>query len=265
MGILDDAIRAHLDLKRRQGAADEELKRLEDEAFGPPTRPGEPDFPDREGEGDAQASGNGSGEGRIAEDVATADAPGGAGDGEATPPVAETDPVEPPPVEEPPPTEPTPPPVEEPPPPPAEEPPPVEHQEPSGQEEQTAFYDQRDAGELELGDLELELDDEVAEVTEVEESVLPAEETAERPVEPPTQPPTESAPEPPIESLDTVEHQIEELEDEPAEESEEAEPPGAPAEEGEEDVLEETPEFLRDAPEDDELWFEQGEPKDFDF
>ena len=36
-------------------------------------------------------------------------------------------------------------------------------------------------------------------------------------------------------------------------------------EEKDEDVLEETPEFLRDAPEDDELWFEQGEPKDFDF
>ena len=32
-----------------------------------------------------------------------------------------------------------------------------------------------------------------------------------------------------------------------------------------EDVLEETPEFLRVAPEDDELWFEQGKPKDFDF
>nr|MDQ3572129.1 hypothetical protein [Actinomycetota bacterium] len=31
------------------------------------------------------------------------------------------------------------------------------------------------------------------------------------------------------------------------------------------DVLEETPEFLRDNPDDDELWFEQGEPKDFDF
>ena len=30
-------------------------------------------------------------------------------------------------------------------------------------------------------------------------------------------------------------------------------------------MLEETPEFLQDAPEDDELWFEQGEPKDFDF
>ena len=32
-----------------------------------------------------------------------------------------------------------------------------------------------------------------------------------------------------------------------------------------EDVLEETPEFLRDAPESDRLWFEQGKPKDFDF
>ena len=30
-------------------------------------------------------------------------------------------------------------------------------------------------------------------------------------------------------------------------------------------MLEETPEFLRDNPDDDELWFEQGQPKDFDF
>ena len=34
---------------------------------------------------------------------------------------------------------------------------------------------------------------------------------------------------------------------------------------GDDDVLEETPEFLRENPDDDELWFEQGEPKDFDF
>ena len=45
MGILDDAIREHLDLKRRLGAEDGELARLEDEAFGPPSRPGDPDFP----------------------------------------------------------------------------------------------------------------------------------------------------------------------------------------------------------------------------
>jgi hypothetical protein len=35
MGALDDAIREHLELKRRQGVSEEELKRKEDEAFGP--------------------------------------------------------------------------------------------------------------------------------------------------------------------------------------------------------------------------------------
>src|SRR4051794_30291663 len=35
--------------------------------------------------------------------------------------------------------------------------------------------------------------------------------------------------------------------------------------EGDEDVLEETPEFLQDAPEHDRLWFEQKPPRDFDF
>jgi hypothetical protein len=39
----------------------------------------------------------------------------------------------------------------------------------------------------------------------------------------------------------------------------------AEAEEGAEDVLEETPEFLRDTPEEDRLWFEQRPPRDFDF
>ena len=38
MGILDDAIREHLDLKRRHGAPEEELKRQEDEALGPARR-----------------------------------------------------------------------------------------------------------------------------------------------------------------------------------------------------------------------------------
>ena len=33
---------------------------------------------------------------------------------------------------------------------------------------------------------------------------------------------------------------------------------------GHEDVLEDTPRFLEDAPEDDDLWFEQKPPKDFD-
>jgi hypothetical protein len=43
MSILDDAIREHLELKRAHGADATELKKLEDEAFGPPGRPGEGD------------------------------------------------------------------------------------------------------------------------------------------------------------------------------------------------------------------------------
>src|SRR3954451_24108159 len=43
MSILDDAIREHLELKRAHGADESEIKRLEDEAFGPPGRPEEPD------------------------------------------------------------------------------------------------------------------------------------------------------------------------------------------------------------------------------
>ena len=42
-------------------------------------------------------------------------------------------------------------------------------------------------------------------------------------------------------------------------------PPAPPAAAKDEDVLENTPDFLEDAPEDDDLWFEQKPPKDFDF
>jgi hypothetical protein len=43
MSILDDAIREHLELKRAHGADEAEVKRLEDEAFGPPGRPDDAD------------------------------------------------------------------------------------------------------------------------------------------------------------------------------------------------------------------------------
>src|SRR4051794_14590223 len=56
MGILDDAIREHLELIRQRGTADSEVQRLEDEAFGPPTRPDEADFPESE---EGVGSGNG--------------------------------------------------------------------------------------------------------------------------------------------------------------------------------------------------------------
>jgi hypothetical protein len=41
--------------------------------------------------------------------------------------------------------------------------------------------------------------------------------------------------------------------------------PDSPDDDGMEDVLEETPDFLRDTPEQERLWFEQRPPRDFDF
>jgi hypothetical protein len=231
MGTLDDAIRQHLELKRQRGATDSELQRLEDEAFGPLSRPGEPDFPEHEGDS-AEQSGNG-----VARDGAVAEAA-----------VAPEAPVPPPPEEER---------VEQP-------------DEPDVAEAQTAIYDQGPGGEPELGELDLELD----------QQATPADEPAA-----PEEPPDTEASEPRIETLDTVEHELPEQEAAPSEEpvpepAEEPQPseeePGPAAEDEEaseeegsdqqrEDVLADTPDFLRDAPEDDELWFEQGKPKDFDF
>jgi hypothetical protein len=48
MGLLDDAIREHLELKRRRGADPTEVEREESEALGP-VRRGEIDLPDRGG------------------------------------------------------------------------------------------------------------------------------------------------------------------------------------------------------------------------
>jgi hypothetical protein len=203
MGTLDEAIREHLELKRRRGATDSELQRLEDEAFGPPSRPGEPDFPEH-----AAASPEQSGNGAVAE-------------AQGEPP------------------------------------------EPEVAEAETAIYDENLGAQPELGEVEL---DEVK--AAADEAPAPSE-------------PTDLAPSvPPIETLDTVEHEVPEQEpgepverEEASAEEEEDQQDDTPGEEGsaeeeadqQDDMLADTPEFLRDAPEDDELWFEQGKPKDFDF
>jgi len=304
MGILDDAIREHLELIREHGAADSEVQRLEDEAFGPPTRPDEADFP--ESEEAPAASANGAAmetavEERELEDPAvhedattlmpsseasedpadTGEADVGTGLEEPTgahiaadqeseemlidnadEPAAEVEQEEPAAEEHQ----------------ILDEPASEVHEEPveeaaEAAEEGTTLYDQSD--ELDI-DLDLQLDEEAA----------PAEPASE---EHPVAAPEGTTPlEPPIESLDTVEHPFhEEIVDEDVEPHDEASPSDEhvvetpapeheeehleeePHEEDEEedgeDVLADTPEFLRDAPEDDELWFEQGEPKDFDF
>jgi len=319
MGILDEAIREHLELKRSRGTASEsELQRLEDEAFGPPTRPGEPDFPDT-GEETLVASNGGEAETTVvkaAEPDSETELPAAVEEGlaalaereaiEATevpleqeiPPgpeeeaLAEPSPIVPPdeeglpepsptiapeepaaehvlPVEEPRDAAPDEEGLPEPSPTVAPEEPATEHvlpveeqgdavPEPSAETEPatpaaapgSGFYDRAADSELDLDETELDLDE--AEELEVSETP-PLEDHLAQP-----EPPAPVA-EPPAES-ESEEHPV--IEEAPAEHEEPA--TGEEPAEGE-DVLADTPEFLKDQPEDDELWFEQGEPRDFDF
>ena len=353
MGILDEAIREHLELKRQHGAANDELQQIEDEAFGAAARPGEEDMadpapPDPFGEAATEFMAE------APADPVTAPPPGPAPASDA---VAPPDVAEPPP--EPPAPEPAPaPPMSEPAPePPAPEPaseehPAMEHEtipepptpqpqtpEPEAPEAEqsaeeldrhaiaaqpTELFDveselakespseeelyEAEAGEPRLAgdeplDEEVDIDDDFfdekslsaeldqaldapeevppEEVTVVEpepepepefadpepepepEFAEPEPEFAEPEVEPgPTEPQAlepETAPQP----------EVAEPEPEREPETAEPEPEEAPSraffDQEEEDVLEETPDFLQDAPESDKLWFEQKPPKDFDF
>ena len=82
MGILDDAIREHLELKRKHGAAEDELERQEEEALGPARREVAP----------AQAQDtNGAGEAAAA-DASPSEAEEPAGETQAEEPSAEAAP-----------------------------------------------------------------------------------------------------------------------------------------------------------------------------
>jgi hypothetical protein len=292
MGILDDAIKEHLELKRRHGAADDELKQLEDEAFGAAERPGDegsapdplaeaptefmsqPDLepettpeaaPQQAASKAEEATGRRSGRAEIAD---LQEAPPSKPEKSASEP-------EPPAEEESPAMEHEA--VPEPPPPPEISTGPTTEEREAIAEQPTEMYD-----------IEEELTASKAEAPSEEELVG---EEMEEPRLASVDPPTdldEDATEPLIEEdeedddfwdekrlsdeLDEaleapvdVEEAEEEavFEPEPAPEAEpEAEKPAAGPDE---DVLEETPDFLEEAPEDDQLWFEQKPPKDFDF
>jgi hypothetical protein len=294
MSILDDAIREHLELKRQHGADEAEVKRLEDEAFGPPGRPEEPDplaeapteFMATPEEAEAAEGGEFEGGRRI--NIADLQEPPPAAPAEdpvqAAPP-AEEEPLEV--VEE----EPA-----------AEHEAVVEPPEPGhSTEERHAIAEQP----TEMFDIEAEMGTEDAPATEApspSDEEIVEEEAAEprlAPVEPATEihairteAPEEAAADEEEEDDDfwseqrlsdeldqALEAPLSEEPAEPISEEHEQPPPRAaepaPAEPeqqtdydpdtGHEDVLEDTPEFLEDAPEDDELWFEQKPPKDFDF
>jgi hypothetical protein len=235
MGVLDDAIREHLELKRQHGAAEDEIARKEAEALGPARR-GPAAESDEAYEPDA-----------ALEPEAAAD--------------AEPAPDEPEPVA-------------------LAEPDPAhddELDEPAGGSMAGAAAALGGAASEEP-EPEPEPDLPVAET----EPVLDGEESGPAPVEPTIDVPAEVEPpaaiEPggrePIEAAHPPVHDVDRDPHEPP-----APVPGAtvefdtlnhredaeaPPAEGDEDVLEETPEFLRETPEHDRLWFEQKPPRDFD-
>ena len=304
MGILDEAIREHLELKRQHGADDSELKQLEDEAFGPPERPGSgEDAPDALAEAPTQfmtqpdeAGDEGSkGEQRreaaagildlqeepepIQQDEPSEEAqPAGEHQAVSEPEVAAE--AEAPMEEEP---------VQE------------SSEESAGHsteerhaiaEHPTELYDVEEefsvsapgaeepaASAADEGDdffseqrlseeLDQALDAPRDSEPEAVETEAPVEESEpEEALEP--EAPETGAPEPADDEpdFDKEDGELEDEDEQPDYEEQQAELVEEPRSEAdsEGDVLEGTPDFLEQTPEDDELWFEQKPPKDFDF
>lgn len=289
MGILDEAIKEHLELKRQHGAGESELKKIEDEAFGAAERPGGAEaVPDEVAEAPTQFMGQ--------PDLAQADE--GSAEGEADAPAAETQAAEPgeaptrqrseiadlqePPVESSQPAdeqEPT----EEPG--PAEEQEPAQEQQPAIEHEAVAEPEAKAAPEptgpsteerqaiadqpTEMYDVEAELGEaepsgsepEVHDLSEEDEEFWDEKRLSDE-LDQALEAPVELE-EPKIEAA--AESAEVEAEPEADEDEGEAEKERPGPEAGHEDVLEDTPDFLEEAPEDDQLWFEQKPPKDFDF
>jgi hypothetical protein len=316
MSILDDAIREHLELKRAHGADEAEVKKLEDEAFGPPARPEEPD-PAAEAPTEFMTTeppeGTASGEESEGRRINIADLQEPPEPKAAQPgaPEVEVQAVEPAdaPVADPAPLAPAEDPAQAGP--PAEEEP-LEHEivaDSHNTEERHAIAEQP----TEFFDVEAEMGTEDSPATEAvspsDEEILEAEQAEPKlaAVDPPTEihavrtapaeepaeeeedeefwseqrlsdeldqaleapvteehevPPAPAAETPPVEPTAPL---FDQDEKEDAEEGDEKTRPDYDPDTGHEDVLEDTPDFLEDAPEDDELWFEQRPPKDFNF
>jgi len=208
MGLLDDAIREHLDLKRRRGADPTEVEREEREVLGPVRRRGEE--PLAEEQETAYLHEDELEPEPLAHDSMAWD------EGHAEVPL---------------PSEPLPP---------------------------AAAYEHD-----QIAPLEPDPGPYVPPAREPERHVPPVPEP-EPYVPPVPEPAPYAAPEPephlyhdePPATGETVEYNVDEA-------IEQEDPPRGDGEE--EDVLEETPDFLQDTPDHDRLWFEQRPPRDFDF
>jgi hypothetical protein len=228
MGILDDAIREHLELKRAHGAPDDEVRRKEAEAFGPVRQ--DVAVPAPEDDATQMLT------------PADADAPA-APDPQALEPAvpAPEDPYAVHPGEHP-------------------VPDPHDHAHPAASDpawaEDTEFFappearpptEQAPAHHPEEPHPALHDHDAIHSEEHAPEPVFPASAAPNAPEAPVGPAPVEDPPvvEPPVETPPVEEPPVETPD--------------------EDDVLEETPEFLQDAPEHDRLWFEQKPPRDFDF
>ncbi len=234
MGLLDDAIREHLDLKRRRGADPSEVERAEREALGPVRRNRDPgdmaDAQEVSGTGGFAYDREGDEDWREAPNAATgADMPESYADYEDDEP--EFDPIVPPePVER---TPLRPRSLSEPP----------DHVASPHDGEETAFYDPAEPSDT--------ASDPRGDWAAADEDAFAAEPFP--PVSAAPRRPASGAPRQPADAAgdETAEYRVEDA----------LEPGDA---EGE-DMLEETPEFLQDTPDHDRLWFEQRPPRDFDF
>ena len=231
MGLLDQAIREHLELKRQHGADPGELARLEREALGPPVRETQEVLATAAGpaEGAARQAATAEPESEPwpeepdveavqsqTEPFDVEQAMADKGEGGATPSA---------PAEVPSPDD------------------PAHAAAPHAESELTAMPEEPDGGPAET-------------------SAPPAE-----PTEPPQAEPTDPAVAEPTDPAvaEPIEPAAPEVVPEPEPPAHEGSPAPEPEGEGDEDVLEETPEFLQETPEHDRLWFEQKPPRDFDF
>ena len=237
MGLLDDAIREHLELRRRRGADPADLERAEHEALGPvrrePFERHEDQFVGRAEHDDAAVAYDHEPESGVRVDVADEGGlPRGEGEGRAG--LSE-----------------------------------AEYEEYYDEE----YYDEEE-GEWEEPSQEDAFEQPRYGAAAAEPSSADPGRTtstgahrANVPPEsaPPTQATRPEAPEHEPEGEETVEYSVEDaMRDGPRGAPGRLEPRTEHPEPGE-DVLEETPEFLQDAPEHDRLWFEQRPPRDFDF
>ena len=235
MGLLDDAIREHLELKRARGADPQEVARQENEALGAARRA---EFARPEGEAPADA-----GEAAApAPAEPAAEAPAAPFDHEPSAPAAPDEPVAP--------AEPAPAATDE----------PFERSEPAPDETFARSEPAAPPDEPFTPSEPVSPPPEAAAaphepVVEADEPVAAGDEREPFDVER-----ADAPAEAPTERHDWLEDDRDEV---PADEALDHPRPAEPTDE--EDVLEETPDFLQETPEHDRLWFEQKPPRDFDF